>query len=127
MLVLANADIRQHTREKVYMVNLVPEDPNTRLRRTATAAALTAAGFPVSDKTLATKASRGVRAAFSSIWPYPLVSLGGCPGLAELRLTPLRGSTSEFDTSEAVLSDPVATGHNPQPTYCGGAGKHERN
>jgi hypothetical protein len=41
MLVLANADIRQHTREKVYMVNLVPEDPNTRLRRTATAAALT--------------------------------------------------------------------------------------
>ena len=102
MLVLANADIRQHTREKVYMVNLVPEDPNTRLRRTATAAALTAAGFPVSDKTLATKASRGGGPPFRRFGRIPLYRWGDALAWAKSRLTPLRGSTSEFDTSEAV-------------------------
>ena len=37
----------------------IPTNPDTRLRRKEAADALRAAGFPVSDKTLATKATRG--------------------------------------------------------------------
>src|SRR5271154_2572912 len=41
------------------MAGLIPDDPDTLLTRVGCAAALTAAGFPTSPKTLATKASRG--------------------------------------------------------------------
>jgi hypothetical protein len=37
----------------------VPDDPNTTLGRDQTAEALTAAGYPISAKTLAAKATRG--------------------------------------------------------------------
>jgi hypothetical protein len=41
------------------MANEIPCSPDTLLRRRQTAAALTAAGYPVAEKTLATKAVRG--------------------------------------------------------------------
>ena len=37
----------------------IPENPNALLTRDETASALTAAGFPVGPKALATKATRG--------------------------------------------------------------------
>lgn len=41
------------------MQNLIPDNEEALLTRDATAAALTASGFPVKPKTLATKATRG--------------------------------------------------------------------
>lgn len=41
------------------MRSLIPDDLDTLLTRDATAAALTAAGYPIAAKTLATKATRG--------------------------------------------------------------------
>jgi hypothetical protein len=41
------------------MTTAIPENPNAWLRRKTTAEALVEAGFPVSEKTLATKAVRG--------------------------------------------------------------------
>src|SRR5579871_444251 len=41
------------------MTNFSPSDPEQLLTRTQTGAALRAAGYPVADKTLSTKASRG--------------------------------------------------------------------
>lgn len=41
------------------MVGPLPLNPNALLRRKATAEALSAMGFPMSEKTLATKATRG--------------------------------------------------------------------
>jgi hypothetical protein len=50
----------------------IPDDPETLLTRNDTAAALTAAGFPISPATLATKASRGGGPAFRKFGPKPL-------------------------------------------------------
>jgi len=47
-----------HMRAQVPMTS-VPLNPDTLLTRVATAMALTAAGYPISPATLATKASRG--------------------------------------------------------------------
>ncbi|NDG49203.1 MAG: hypothetical protein EBY30_09210 [Rhodospirillales bacterium] len=55
----------------------IPDNADALLKREAAAAALTAAGYPVSPRTLATKATRG----------------GGPPSLT----TPPRRSTSEAD------------------------------
>ena len=41
------------------MHSLIPDDPEALLTREATAAALTAAGYPIAAKTLASKATRG--------------------------------------------------------------------
>jgi hypothetical protein len=79
------------------MVDLVPDDPNTRLRRMATAAALTAAGFPISDKTLATKASRGGGPPYRLFGRVPLYRWGDALAWAEGRLSAPRHSTSEAD------------------------------
>ena len=45
----------------------VPESPDALLTRSETAAALTAAGFPVRAATLATKATRGGGPAFRTL------------------------------------------------------------
>jgi hypothetical protein len=83
------------------MVNPVPDDPNIRLRRTATAAALTAAGFPISDKTLATKASRGGGPPYRLFGRVPLYRWGDSLAWAEGRLSAPRRSTSEADERRA--------------------------
>jgi hypothetical protein len=86
------------------MVSLIPDDPNTRLRRTATAAALTAAGFPISDKTLATKASRGGGPPYRSFGRVPLYRWGDALAWAEGRLSAPRRSTSEADAQDQSVS-----------------------
>ena len=53
---------------------MIPDNPEGRLTRTATAAALTAAGFPIRPATLATKATRGVGRRFSGSAPGPYTS-----------------------------------------------------
>ena len=73
------------------------DNPNTMLRRREIAEALRARGFPVSDKTLATKATRGGGPPFRSFGRIPLYHLGDALAWAEGRLSPPRRSTSEPD------------------------------
>jgi hypothetical protein len=51
---------------------MIPDDPNTLLRRKAMAKALQEAGFPVAEATLATKATRGGGPPFQSFGRVPL-------------------------------------------------------
>jgi hypothetical protein len=76
---------------------IVPSDLNTRLRRDATAEALTAAGFPVSPATLATKATRGGGPPFQRFGRVPLYRWGDCLEWAHSRLSAPMRSTSEAD------------------------------
>ncbi|MBN9021582.1 MAG: hypothetical protein J0H08_05710, partial [Rhizobiales bacterium] len=61
------------------------------------AGALTAAGFPVRPKTLATKATRGGGPPFRLFGRKPLYRWGDALAWAEGRLSPLRSSTSSTD------------------------------
>jgi hypothetical protein len=67
------------------------------LPRVGCAAALTAAGFPTSPKTLATKASRGGGPPFRRWGAKPLYPWGMSLARARDRLGPPIGSTSEAD------------------------------
>jgi len=77
--------------------NLVPDDPDTLLTRTATAAALTAAGFPVRPATLATKATRGGGPPYRVFGARPLYRWGDALAWAQSRLSEPRCCTSEAD------------------------------
>ena len=77
----------------------IPYDQNTMLRRDQLAVALTAAGFPISKATLATKASRGDSPPFRCFGRIPLYRWGDALAWAESRLTPPRRSTSEADAA----------------------------
>ena len=72
--------------------------PETLLRRTELATALTEAGFPIAPATLATKAVRGGGPPFRYFGRIPLYAWG--PGLAwaNSRLSPPVASTSEATT-----------------------------
>lgn len=83
------------------MAHLVPDSPDTLLRRKATAEALTTLGYPTSDKTLATKASRGGGPPFRSFGRIPLYRWGDALAWAEERLSAPRCSTSEADAQTA--------------------------
>lgn len=72
-------------------------DANALLRRLAVAAALTAAGFPVSATTLATQASRGGGPPYRVWGRIPLYRWGEALAWAQARLSPPRRSTSESD------------------------------
>jgi hypothetical protein len=76
---------------------LIPEDPDTFLPRAPFAVALTAAGFPITKSTLATKATRGGGPPFRKFGPYSLYQWG--PGLAwaKSQLSPAVTSTSELE------------------------------
>jgi len=74
---------------------------DTLLRRTQTAKALCAAGYPVSDKTLATKATRGGGPPFRCWGRVPLYRWGDVLAWAEGRLLPPRRCTSEADHHSA--------------------------
>jgi hypothetical protein len=76
---------------------MVPNDPATLLTREAAAAALTAAGFPVKSKTLATKATRGGGPPFRRFGTKPLYEWGDLLDWARSRLSPPMSSTSEAD------------------------------
>ena len=75
----------------------IPTNPDTRLRRKEAADALRAAGFPISDKTLATKASRGGGPPYRLFGRVPLYRWGDSLAWAEGRLSAPRRSTSEAD------------------------------
>lgn len=75
----------------------IPDNPNTLLGRKPTAAALTAAGYPVSPETLATKATRGGGPPYRLFGGRALYRWADALAWAEAAATPLRCSTSEAD------------------------------
>ena len=76
------------------------------LTRSQTAENLEKAGFPVSAKTLATKASRGGGPPYSLFGPRPLYSWRGALVWAHSRLTPPRRNSSEGDSgARDVISE----------------------
>jgi hypothetical protein len=84
------------------MADTIPNDPNTMLRRRQTAEALTATGFPITEATLATKATRGGGPPYRSFGRTPLYRWGDALAWAQARLSAPRGSTSEADGQRRV-------------------------
>jgi hypothetical protein len=72
------------------------------LRRIPLAEALTAAGFPVTAATLATKASRGGGPPYRSFGRTPLYRWADALAWAEGRLSAPRCTTSEVDAQRAA-------------------------
>lgn len=81
------------------MTQVIPSDPNALLTREQAAAALNAAGFPVSPKTLATKATRGGGPIFQRFGRRPLYRWGDAIRWAEARLASPITSTAELDAA----------------------------
>ena len=80
-------------------------DPTTLLRRKTTAKALTEAGYPVAESTLATKATRGGSPPFRKFGRTPLYEWGPTLDWARSRLSEPISSTSErarHSTSEVA-------------------------
>jgi hypothetical protein len=67
------------------------------LTRRVAAAALSAAGYPVAERTLATKATRGGGPPFRRFGRVPLYRWGDCLDWAHARLSLPMRSTSEAD------------------------------
>lgn len=86
------------------MATAIPDSITALLRRKATAEALTAAGFPVSEKTLATKAVRGGGPAYQTFGRTVLYRWGDALSWAEGRLSAPRRSTSEADAQRRVAA-----------------------
>ncbi len=78
---------------------MVPENPDALLTRTQTAAALRAAGFPVADKSLATRASRGGGPPYRRFGARVLYRWGDALEWAQARLSAPISSTSEADAA----------------------------
>jgi hypothetical protein len=78
---------------------MVPENPDAILTRAQTGAALRAAGFPVADKSLATKASRGGGPPYRRFGARVLYRWGDALAWAESRLSPPISTTSELDAA----------------------------
>ena len=97
---------------------MIPSDLDTLLTRKATAAALTAAGYPVTEKTLATKATRGGGPPFQKFGRVPLYRWCNSLGWARSKLGPLMGSTSEADASMTTAE--IAAGLGPCSSRYGG-------
>jgi hypothetical protein len=76
---------------------MIPNTPDTLLRRRDTAKALTDAGFPIAAPTLATKATRGGGPPYRRFGAVSLYRWGDALDWARSRLTPPRCSTSESD------------------------------
>jgi hypothetical protein len=84
------------------MPHPIPDSLDALLTRDQNAEALTAAGFPVKPKTLATKASRGGGPPFQKWSGKPLYRWGDSLGWAHSLLTEPRRSTSEPDVAKPV-------------------------
>jgi len=74
------------------------------LTRSQTADALVKAGFPITAKTLATKASRGGGPPYSLFGPRPLHRWRDALVWALSRMTPPRRSSSEGDSARETIS-----------------------
>lgn len=83
------------------MEHSTTSSPDALLRRKATAEALTAVGYPISDKTLATKATRGGGPPYRLFGRIPLYRWGDALAWAEGMTSAPRRSTSE-SRSEAT-------------------------
>jgi len=77
----------------------IPDHPDVRLTRERVAAALTAAGYPVSPRTLATKATRGGGLPYSLFCGRALYRWGDALAWARSLTTPPRHSTAEGDAN----------------------------
>ena len=100
-------------------MTLIPENADTLLTRDAMAVALTAAGFPVKAKTLATKATRGGGPRYCRFGPRVLYRWNDALSWAEGRLTAPQCNTSEQDLvrQQAFATVPHSrTTENCQPT-----------
>jgi hypothetical protein len=84
------------------MKQTIPDNPDTLLTRDATAAALTAEGYPTASTTLATKATRGGGPPFHRFGPRALYRWGDALEWARAKLTPPRRSTSEADAGRTA-------------------------
>jgi hypothetical protein len=80
----------------------IPDDPDARLTREAVAAALTAVGYPISPRTLSTKATRGGGPAYALFGGRALYRWGDALEWARSMTTPPRRSTSEADAQRSV-------------------------
>ena len=82
------------------MASLIPDDPNTLLRRKPLSEALARLGYPVAEATLATWATRpppdGDGPPFQMFGRIPLYRWGNSVAWAEGRLSPIRRTTSEI-------------------------------
>jgi hypothetical protein len=100
------------------MAGLIPDDLDTLLTRVDCAEALTAAGFPTSPKTLATKASRGGGPPFRRWGWKPLYPWGSALSWAMERLGPPMRSTSEADAWKRAWSQgDVPSTNRALPNY----------
>jgi hypothetical protein len=77
----------------------ISPDPDALLTRAGTAAALTAAGYPTSAATLATKATRGGGPPFRRYGRVPLYRWGDTLAWAEAKCGPVVTSTAELDAT----------------------------
>jgi hypothetical protein len=80
-------------------MTMIPSDPEIMLRRRDTAGALNEAGFPITEATLATKATRGGGPPYRLFGRVPLYRWGDALQWAESRLSPPMRSTSEADAA----------------------------
>ena len=78
---------------------MIPDNPDTLLTRDAVAVALTAAGYPVSAATLATKATRGGGPEYQLFSRRPLYCWGAALGWAKGRLSKPVRSSSELEAA----------------------------
>lgn len=74
---------------------MIPNDQDVWLLRGPTAEALTAAGYPVSAATLATKATRGGGPSYRLFGRRPLYRWGDALAWAESRLSEVRSTTAD--------------------------------
>jgi hypothetical protein len=81
---------------------MIPDDPNVLLTRKVAAAALAEAGFPVAEKTLATKATRGGGPPFQKFGPRALYRWGDALQWRNLRPAQLLTSGSRWATAAAA-------------------------
>jgi hypothetical protein len=82
-------------------MTLIPDEPDTLLRRKAAAAALTAAGYPTASSTLASLACRGGGPKWRRYGRYPVYRWSDLVGWAQGRLSPVVTSTAELDRPAA--------------------------
>jgi hypothetical protein len=80
-------------------MNKTPDTLDAKLTRKATADALTAAGFPVSEKTLATMATRGGGPLYQLFGRKPLYRWGDSLDWPKGRLSKPVRTTSELEAA----------------------------
>ncbi len=84
------------------MAHPIPDSPDALLTREATAAALTAAGYPVKAKTLATKATRGGGPPYRLFSSRTLYRWADALAWAEAVTSAPRCSTSEANNRQVA-------------------------